>query len=40
VVTKNVRAGLRMLAADAFLPGCAIAGAKAPVLLLSLLWPG
>ena len=29
VVTKNVRAGLRTLAADAFLAGCAMAGAKA-----------
>jgi len=29
VVTKNVREGLRMLDGDAFLPGCAMAGAKA-----------
>jgi hypothetical protein len=29
VVAKKMRAGLRMLCEDEFLPGCAIAGAKA-----------
>ena len=32
VVVKNIRAGLRMFPDDAFLPGIAIAGAKAPLL--------
>jgi hypothetical protein len=32
VVVKNVRAGLRMFSDDEFLPGLAIAGAKARLL--------
>jgi hypothetical protein len=41
VVAKKIRDGLRMLAVDAFLPGCAMAGAKAlSPFYLSVLWPG
>jgi hypothetical protein len=36
VVVKKVRAGLRMLSDDEFLPGLAIAGAKALLLFLCL----
>jgi hypothetical protein len=39
VVVKKVRAGLRMFSADEFLPGCAIAGAKAHLLLLAFIGP-
>ena len=35
VVVKNVRAGLRMFSDDDFLPGRAIAGAKALSFLMS-----
>jgi hypothetical protein len=34
VVVKKVRAGLRMSSGDEFLPGFAIAGAKAHLLLV------
>ena len=40
VVVKKVRAGLRMFSGDAFFAGCAMAGAKAHLLLLAFFRPG